>query len=893
MDNNIEHISNKDELLKVLKTSLKGLSTDDVDKRLKDCGYNELPKEKKDSLFLIFIRTFKDPIIYVLIIAVILSFVAGETLDAFAILFIILIDSIVSTIQEYRAEKNSEALKNLIKVITKVIRNNKHTEVDSRELVPGDIIVLESGSKISADARIISCTNLTVNESILTGESLGVVKSADAKVLNLENKSSMLYAGTTVLTGRALAVVIATGINTELGQIAKKVTETEETKSPLTIRMEKFSKQITLIIIGIAVIITAFLIIKNYDAMEIFLSVVALSVSAMPEGLPLALTLALTIGSNRMGKRNVIVKKLNSVESLGSCTVIASDKTGTLTVNEQTAKKIVLANGEMFDIDGNGYNDNGKVKIIDSSNIENAKLIAKLGYFNNEAMLEKHGSAWENFGDSIDVAFLALARKLSVHNEEFLKVFEIPYESEKKYSALFYKENKEVRCTAKGSLEVILDFCKYQFDGKNKVKINKNEIMRQNNELASKGYRVLAICDGEVKTKKKYSEKEVDSLIFIGLVGFIDPVRKDAIASIRECDNAGIKVIMITGDHALTAYAIAKELNIVQSKDEVVTGSDLNLYYDNEEKFDKFIKDKKVFARVTPLEKLKIVESLQRQGEFVAVTGDGVNDAPAIKAANIGIAMGSGTDAAKETAKMIIIDDRFTSIVAGIEEGRNAYSNIRKISILLLSCGLAELLFYIFSVALNMPIPLVAIQLLWLNLVTDGLQDMALSFERETDNIMREKPRSTKESIFEKELIKQVIISGLTMGILVFVVWYFLINVFNFEVGIARGYVLALMVFIQNMHVLNCRSEEKSVFSNGFKNNKFVLLTIVGTIILQIIVMETPLLSKFLQTSSVPYMHLLLLFGLSTLVLFVMEIYKYIRITNKEKKCYNKLEGER
>ena len=512
----------------------------------------------------------------------------------------------------------------------------------------------------------------------------------------------------------------------------------------------------------------------------------------------------------------------------------------------------------------------------------NAKYIATLGVINNESTLEKVKGKWDKFGDSIDIAFLALGRKLGINNSEFKKVYDIPYESEKKYSAVFYKIDGDVLCTAKGSIETILEFCKYSYEDGEKVKLNKEKILKQNEELASNGYRVIALCDGDVPLKEKYGEADVKNLNFIGLVGFIDPVRKETVGAIKKCKIAGIKVLMITGDHALTAYAIAKDLNIVSSRDEVVTGSDLDFYSDSDEKFDRFVEGKRVFARVTPLQKLKIVESLQRQGEFVAVTGDGVNDAPAIKVANIGVAMGSGTDVAKETAKMIIIDDNFSSIVAGIEEGRNAYSNIRKICLMLLSCGLAEVLFFVLSIAFDLPMPLVAIQLLWLNLVTDGLQDMALSFERETDTIMKEKPRSTKESLFEKELVKQIFLSGIFIGILVFAVWYVLINVLNMEVAHARGYVLALMVFIQNMHVLNCRSESKSVFENGFKQNKFVLFTIIGTIILQMIVMEVPVLSKFLQTYDVPNLHLVILFMLSLPIIFVMEMYKYSK-KNKNK----------
>lgn len=866
--------SRKKEILENYNTSIDGLSEKEVKKRLSKYGLNELPKEKDKPLYKIFFESLKDPIIYVLIMCTILSFLVGETLDGVAILFIIMVDAVVSTIQEFKANKNSEALKNLIKVKVKVIRDAKHCEIDSSLVVPGDIIILESGSKIPADCRIIESNNLTVDESILTGESIAVSKSDKSSINNITN--CCLYAGCSVLTGRAQAVVSSTGINTEVGKIAQKVTSTEESKSPLTIRMEKFSKQITLIIVIIAVIIAIILFNKDYKPLEIFLAVVALSVSAMPEGLPLALTMALTIGSNKMSKRNVICKKLTAVESLGSCTVIASDKTGTLTVNEQTAKKIVLPNNEIYEIDGNGYNDVGSVK---GKNIDNAKYIASLGYINNEAKLERVNNRWERIGDSIDVAFLALSYKLKANNNSMKKIKEVPYESEKKYSAVFYDNGNGVHCTAKGSVEEILKFCSHSFVNGKKEKLNEEEILKQNDELASNGYRVIAICDGEIKGKKT-DESKIKNLNFVGLVGFIDPVRKEAISSIKECFGAGIKVLMITGDHSLTAFSIAKELGIVKNYEEVITGEELEFCIDEKE-FDDCIKNKKVFARVTPLQKLKIVESLQRMGEFVAVTGDGVNDAPAIKAANIGVAMGSGTDVAKETANMIIIDDNFASIVAGIEEGRNAYSNIRKISILLLSCGFAEVLFFVLAILFNLPMPLVAIQLLWLNLVTDGLQDMALSFERETDTIMKQKPRKTSESLFEKEMIKQILASGLFMGIIVFDVWFIMIKYLNFEVAHARGYVLALMVFMQNIHVLNCRSEEKSVFKNGFKENPFVLITIVLTIILQIIVMEVPILSILLQTYSVPYLHMLILLILALPVLLIIEIYKYIRRNNK------------
>lgn len=870
-----EKYLNKKELLKKLNTSASGLKVSEAGKRINKYGLNELPEEKQKSLFSIFLSSFNDPIIYVLLVAAILSFAVKETLDACAILFIILVDAIVSTIQEYNANKNSLALKNLIKLHTKVIRGNKYYEIESKYIVPGDIIVIEPGTKMSADVRILESKNLVVDESILTGESIGVEKSASETKSNVKQKKNILYSGTSVITGYGIGVAEYTGLNTELGKIAQKVTTSEDEKSPLTIRMEKFSKQITLIIIIVSIIIGLVLVLKGNKLFDIFISVIALSVSAMPEGLPLAITMALTIGSNKMGKKNVIVKKLNCVESLGSCTVIASDKTGTLTVNEQTAKRILLFDGSEYEVTGSGYEINGEIRPLNNSKISEAKRIAKLGFINNEAVFEKDiNGEYKKLGDSIDIAFKVLAQKSgSIVNEDII-IDKIPYESENKYSAVFYKEKSEVRCTAKGSVEVIIDFCK------NIKKEEKEKIMNQNEYLASRGYRVIALCDGVIKENSKYTEEDIKNLDFIGLVGFIDPVRKEAKESVRKCKMAGIKVLMITGDHALTALEVAKELRIADSREEVATSEELENLINNDEDFDNYIKNKTVFARVTPLQKLKIVESLKRQGEFVAVTGDGVNDAPAIKAANIGIAMGSGTDVAKETAKMIIIDDNFSSIVNGIEEGRNAYANIRKISLFLLSCGLAEVLFFILAIIFNMPIPLVAIQLLWLNLVTDGLQDMALSFEREPDTIMKEKPRNPKEGLFDKSLVTSLLISGLYMGIVVFGIWVFMIKVLNIDILVARGYILLLMVFMQNFHVFNCRSERKSVFENKLKNNKILAFSIISSLLLQIIVMEIDPLANLLQTTSIPYLHMLILILLACPIIFVMELYKYLRNKN-------------
>lgn len=862
---------NIDELENELQTSNKGLTNEEVNIRQQKYGKNILPKKESDSIFKIFFDEFKDPMLILLLFAILASLIAGEVVDAIAILFIVLIDTVMGAYQENKANNTAEALSRLVTTKAKVVRNDDVIFIDAEHLTIGDYVLLESGDKISADMRIVEAHNLMVDESILTGESVQVNKNSE--VINKENaiiaeQSNMVFSGTTVVAGRAKAIVVNIGLKTEIGKIAESINNAEEEKSPLTIRVEKLSKQISMLVLIVAIIIAVLLIMKDVPYHEIFLSVIALAVSAMPEGLPLALTMALTIASNKMAKKNVIVRKLKSAESLGSCTVIASDKTGTLTVNEQTAKKILLPNNDEYNISGTGFSFEGEVT---GNNLELAREIALFGVINNEADVDEH----QRIGDSIDIAFKVLGKKLNIETHRIKNLEFIPYESENKYSAVFYEKDGETYCTVKGSLEVVKSFCNdinLIGDG-----MNSTVLEEQNEGLAKEGYRVIALANGKIKKQYKYTTDDIKNLTFMGMVGFIDPIRKEAVASINECRVAGIKVLMITGDHPLTAFSIAKDLKLTNDYSEVTTGVEVDEEFDKGEKsFDNFIRRKFVFARVTPLQKLKIVESLKRQGEFVAVTGDGVNDAPVLKAANIGIAMGSGTDIARETADMIIVDDNFKSIVAGIKEGRVAYANIRKIILFLISCGLAEIIFFCLSIILDLPMPLVAIQLLWINVVTDGIQDFALSFEKAEEGILKERPRDPKESIFNKELFQEILVSGLVVGGVVFTVWYFLLTKLNMDVSMARGYIMALMVFIQNIHVFNCRSEHRSAFSVPIKNNWLIVGGVVVSIILQVIVMEVPFLSKFLQTTSVPFLHLIYLFAIGLLVLVVMEIYKKI-----------------
>ena len=770
------------EILQELKTSSDGISSAEAVRRNSKYGLNVLPSKKSDSIFKIFLMQFLNAITIIMFVACVLSFLIGEYTDAVAIVIIIIIDALLGTIQEWRANKSALALAKMLKMKQVTLRDNKEELIDSELLTIGDIIILASGDKVLADARVIGANNFSVDEAILTGESTASIKNSQPikGESSVTDWSNMVFAGTSVLTGRAIAVVTRIGVDTEIGKIALKVNSTKSMPSPLTIRMNKFTKQISFLIIFIAIFLTVILVINGAKIEEILITVVGLSVSAMPEGLPLAITLALTIGASRMAKRNVIVKQLNSVEALGSCTVIASDKTGTLTVNEQTAKVIVLPNGITYQVTGVGYKPRGEV-IGDKRFYSMVKDIAKVGVLNNEAGISVSRNKIKTYGDSIDIAFLVLGIKERINIRGIKKISQIPYESSNQFSAVYYRENKQNMCSVKGSLEVVMGLCSKMYDGTKVVKIDREMILKENRELASQGYRVIALARGNMSDfdKKEYYQKEdIPKLTFMGLVGFIDPVREEVKEAIERCQNAGIKVVMITGDHPLTAFHVAKELGIASDYSEVATEDDIqNELAKGKMILADYVSEKKIFTRVSPLTKLEIVEAYIRNGEYVAVTGDGVNDAPALKAANIGVSMGSGTDVSKETSNMIIIDDNFKSIVSGVKQGRIAYANIRKVIYMLISCGLAEVLFFSLSIVNGLPIPLLAVQLIWLNLVTDGLQDLALSFEKGEDKVMVEPPRDPKESLFDKLLIEEIILSGTVIGLIVFIVWVLLIRV--------------------------------------------------------------------------------------------------------------------
>jgi len=748
-------------------------------------------------------------------------------------------------------------------------------DIPAEAVVPGDIVLLESGNKVPADLRLVEVNSLAADESFLTGESIASEKTTGRlpEETVVGDRKNMAFAGSTINSGRGVGIVVSTGIETQVGIIAKTVTESESGKPPLVLRMERFVKHISILVLVISAFLALLLWIQGNDLAAIFFFVVALTVSAIPEGLPVALTVSLSIATKRMSNRNVIVRKLTAVESLGSCTVIASDKTGTLTVNQQTVRTVVLADGRIFEFSGEGYNGEGDVSEsgrgnkISPADKEHLNRLADLAILANEGSLVQKEDGRTHRGDAMDVAFLAMGYKLGLNPEQVKSQVrvtrEVPYESEQKYSAVFFEKDGTGHVAAKGAVETILEFCSGMVRDGRPAKLDREDVEQQAEAMAKKGLRVLAVAGGETESAPSggsAEEKTISGLLFYGLVGFIDPLRPEAVESVKICKQAGIQVLMITGDHPATAGPIARELGLSDRDEPVVTGAQLSeAGSPDSPAFEKLVASTHVFARVSPTQKLEIVDVLIRRGEFVAVTGDGVNDAPALRRANIGVAMGSGTDVAKEVGSMIVADDNFASIVAGVEEGRFAYDNVRKVIYLLISTGAAEVLMFITAIFAGLPIPLLAVQLLWLNLVTNGIQDVALAFEGGEPDAMKQRPRRPEETIFDPQMVWQTIVSGLTIGALALGAWYWVVGVEMMDEAVARNLVLLFMVLLQNVHVLNCRSEAVCALKVPLRRNVILIFGVLAAQGIHILSMYLPFMHKILGTKPVAFAQWLLL----------------------------------
>ncbi len=855
---------------------MEGLSEKEVAKRLRKYGRNELRELKKESLLRKFIRQFEQFIVLLLIAAAIIAaFIAvffsqpEELLDSAMIFLIVLMLGVLGFVQEYKAEKSFEALKKMISPKTRVVRDGTVKMVDVKDIVPGDVVLLETGDKVPADGIVVESADLSADEAPLTGESVPVRKYT--------GKKNRVFMGTVIVAGRGKAVIEKTGMETEIGKIASMVQVVESEKTPLEIDLEKLGKQLSIGVIILCAIIFITGVLYGFEVFDMFITAVSLAVAAIPEGLPAVVTVALALGVQRMSKKHAIVRKLKSVETLGSADIICTDKTGTLTKNEMTVRR-VFVNGRMIKVGGSGYEPRGdftfeKNKVQPDGEL---KLLLRIGALCNASHLKEETDGWNVIGDSTEGALLVLAAKAGMWSmdliEKYPKITELPFDSERKRMTSIHKENKSRIAYIKGAPESILEIStKIMENGKTRklTTADKKRINEMNNLLTSKGYRTLAFGYKEIRGAKFNLEKVENSIILVGIVGMIDTPRGEVKPALELCRTAGIRVIMITGDHPLTAKTIAEELKIGNGK--VITGSQIDEISDKE--FSKIIGDVSIFARVSPAHKLRIIDALHADGYIVAMTGDGVNDAPALKKADIGVAMGiTGTDVSKESSDLVLSDDNFATIVSAVEEGRGIYENIRKALAFLVSGNIAEIAIIFIAVLFGMPIPLIAIQILWINLVTDGLPAIALSADPIDKAVMDKPPRKRTESIWRgmTPFIVEYPIMVIAFCLFVFT------STFEADLILSQTMVFTMLVMFEKTQAFACRSLDKPVGLKVFKNRWLVYATLL-TIVLHLAILYVPLLSDLFHVKPLSLEQWELIIGLSLLLYFYLEFRKYIK----------------
>ncbi|MBI5416424.1 cation-translocating P-type ATPase [Candidatus Poribacteria bacterium] len=866
-----------------------GLTTQEAKQKLEKYGLNQLKEAKSISPLSIFIDQYKDFIVWVLIVSAIVSGFLGEWIDSIVIIVTVMLNGVLGFIQEFRAEKSLQALKKLSSPNSKVIRDGMHNTIPSSGLVPGDLIELEAGDNVPADSRIAwLTTNFSALESSLTGESTPVLKTKMAleekKEIPLADRANMIYMGTSISNGKARALVVETGMNTELGKIAEMIQNIEEEDTPLQKKLEQFGKLIVYICFVLIAIIFLLGILRGGNILELFMTAVSLAVAAIPEGLPAIVTISLALGVQRMVKRHALIRKLPSVETLGSATVICSDKTGTLTKNEMTVQA-VYAGGDLFKITGIGYEPRGEFlldqKQINPQNYPDLNKTLLSGVLCNGAQLIKNES-YKIYGDPTEGSILTAAGKANLWKEEkekeFIFVDEIPFDSERKKMTIIRKNNNQLIAFTKGAPDILLNDCAYIEEKGIIRKINESDlknILKVNDQLAGEAMRVLAIGYRNPNNDiSKFEAKEIEKdLTFIGLVAMIDPPRPEAKKAIKECITAGIKTVMITGDHKNTAIAIARALGFFNENSIGLTGEDMDKL--NEEEFNKIVKNISVYARVSPEHKLRIVKAWRKYNEIVAMTGDGVNDAPAVKEADIGVAMGiTGTDVTKEVSSMIVTDDNFASIVSAVEEGRGIYDNIKKFILYLLSCNAGEILVMFIASVLALPIPLLPIHILWVNLVTDGLPAFALGVDPVDKNIMNRPPLPVNESIITRKIGIILSLQGLIIALCSLFTFIYFLYVAKESLIHARTGAFIVLACSQLFHSFNFRSAKESLFKIGvFTNSKLVAATLIS-FLLQMAAVYISFLQKIFKTDPLQLHHLILVIFISSLPLWIMEITK-------------------
>ncbi len=863
-----------------------GLTSPEAALRLAQYGRNLLPAAPPPSVLLIFLRQFRSPLIYILLLAAVVSLMVSEPRDAIFIGIVLLLNGVIGTMQEYSAGRAALALRALEQPHARAIRDGQVQEIEAAILVPGDVILLDAGERVPADADLLESNDLLCDESLLTGESLPVRKTAGVDGGKPHDpRTSTVFAGTLVTRGRGTAVVTTTALSTEIGRIAADIGKASVSQPPLLIRLARFSNIIAWSVVCASVVLIAIGLLRGLAWSDLFLMSVGLAVSAIPEGLPIAISIALAISMRRMAKQNVIVRRMPAVESLGSCTMIATDKTGTLTLNELTVTDIRLPDGTDLSFEAGADLDDSQIRGSGMSHLEARKRAAKLlkaGVLANEGALSRDESGWKGIGDTVDVALLAAARKGGLAQDEALDDYPLaarfPYEPDRRYAASFHRRGERLQIFVKGAAEVLIDMAD-RMDGKNgPVPIDRDRLVQQKSEMAGRGLRVLAFAEGEIASDpdQPLGHHHLVDLVFLGLAGMQDPIRPEVPQAIRDCRAAGVEVAMVTGDDPRTAAAIAAEAGIQFTPGQVTTGDEVRKAEERgEESLDELTRRARIFARVAPAQKLAIVLSLARNGNFVAVTGDGVNDAPALKHAHVGVAMGrKGTEVAKESADIVVTDDNFASIVTGIREGRTAYSNIRKVILMLVATGAAEMLIFLLAIPLGLPMPLLPVQLLWLNLVTNGIQDVALASEKPEGDELRRPPRRPNEPIFDPLMIRRIVLSTAVVGGGSFIVFYWLMQN-GYEIAQARNIVLLLFVMFENVLTFACRSERQSVFSQGFLRNPLLLFTVVTAQALHISAMYIPWLRDTLQLAPISPAEWVLMLVLASSILVVTELDKW------------------
>ncbi len=872
------------EIFDKFKTSENGLAAAEAKERLARYGPNRLAEEKKISRIKILIHQFKSPLIYILFIAGLVTLLLQEYIDSSVIFAVVIVNAVIGFIQEFKAEESLRSLRKMVVPKARVIRDGKEKEINSEELVPGDIVVLSSGAKVPADLRLFHKLELRVEEAMLTGESVPTEKIASTIVegdLTPGDQRNMAFMGTLVVHGRAKGIVVATGSQTTLGKIALEVKDVGIVKAPIQKKISTFARNIGILVVAASLVVFVVGILLGGSARDMFLTAVAAAVATIPEGLPIVVTITLAIGVARMSRRNAIIRKLHAVETLGSTTIISSDKTGTLTKNEMTVR-LVYDGEHTYEFTGTGYEPRGEL-LHEMMPVEKDRLIMlkqclRIGLLCNESDVYEEDGQYKVDGDPTEGALIVAAMKAGLKPEEERESYQqtaiIPFESDRGYMATLHKHGNKKFIFAKGSLDGLLDICT---ECMITDELQKDNFFRAGDAFGQEGLRVLAMAYKEVPdTVEEITHQDVETdLIFAGLQGMIDPPREESIRAVDGCKKAGIRIVMITGDHSVTAKAVARKLGIISDDAGVLTGKEIENFSD-EELYRK-VKDVSVYARVAPQHKLRIVEQIKKHGDIVAVTGDGVNDAPALKAAHIGIAMGrTGTDVAKEAADMVIADDNFASIFNAVEEGRVVFDNIKKVTFFLIPTGIAAILSIIGAMLLGLPIPYVPAQLLWINLVTNGFQDVALAFEPGEKGIIDRPPRHPQEGIMSKLLIQRTILVGSVISLGV---------IFNYILAIrsgdsidqARTVAVTTMVFFQFFQAWNSRAEMQSIFKMSLMSNPFLFLSMITALLAHLAVLYVPAFQWIFRTVPIAIPEWIEIVTVSVTVVFAVEIDKLIR----------------